>query len=242
MTDGPALLIVDDEPDIRDALTEYFSMNGFAVHEAENGAAMRRVMAAERVDVVILDVRMPGEDGLVLCRELRSGHDVGIIMLTGSAETVDRVVGLELGADDYVAKPYDLRELLARVKSVHRRVRGGAPDDVPSKTTRDSSEEVSIGDFTLNLATRSLLAANGEPVPLTSMEFDLLKALSDRPNRVFSRDQLLELAHNRDWEPFDRSIDVRITRLRKKIERDPAKPRLIRTVRGAGYLFSPDGS
>ena len=215
-------------------------MNGFSVHGAENGDAMREVMSANPIEIVLLDVRLPGEDGFTLCRELRAEHDVGIIMLTGSADTVDRVVGLEIGADDYVGKPFDLRELLARVKSLQRRMKGSTPKPAAAPAPGPSQETVPIGEFTLNIATQGLLDPSGEPVPLTSMEFQLLKAFTDRPNRVLTRDQLLDAAHNKDWEPYDRSIDVRITRLRKKIEQDPSRPRLIKTIRGAGYMYSPD--
>lgn len=232
------LLVVDDEPDLRLSIHDYFSAHGFTVLEAGDGNDMRTIMSDHPVDVVLLDLRLPGEDGFALCRHLRANHSVGIIMLTGSADTVDKVVGLEMGADDYVSKPFELRELLARVKSVLRRV--GTPAPVAKEPGAGEAEDsIQIGAFTLNLRSHTLNALDGQPVPITSMEFDLLVAFARRPNRVLSRDQLLEVAHDKDWEPFDRSIDVRITRLRKKIEEDPAKPRLIRTVRGAGYMYCP---
>jgi two-component system phosphate regulon response regulator OmpR len=188
------------------------------------------------VDLVILDVNMPGEDGLSIARDLRQRGPLGIIMLTANADSVDRVVGLEVGADDYVAKPFEPRELLARVRAVLRRV---APGEVSAATMGD---EVRIGRCLLNLERRSLHAEDGSAVPITAMEFDLLEAFARNPNRVLSRDRLLDLAHHKDSDGFDRSIDTRITRLRKKVEVDPRAPQAIKTVRGAGYLFVPAGS
>jgi two-component system phosphate regulon response regulator OmpR len=173
---------------------------------------------------------MPGEDGLSLARWLRAEHDVAIIMVTAAGEVVDRVVGLEVGADDYLAKPFDPRELRARLKSVLRRAKGrGAP----------AAKRVKVGRCSLDLQTRQLFDAGGEELPLTGMEFDLLRVFAERPNQVLSRDQLLTHTRNREWEPFDRSIDIRIARLRKKIEANPAKPKTLKTVRGAGYIFIP---
>ncbi len=238
----PHILAVDDDPTIREMIDEYFSMNGFSVHSASNGAEMREVLADQPVAAVLLDVRMPGEDGFALCRYLREHHDVGILMLTGSTDTIDRVLGLEIGADDYVAKPFDLRELLARVRSVLRRMQTQPADPKPAKTTdADVGSTIAVGDATLNPATQSLRTASGETLTLGAAEFRLLMAFVENPNRVLSRDQLLNLTENRDWDPFDRSIDVRITRLRKKIEAKPGKPRFLRTIRGSGYLFAPKG-
>ena len=238
MTAKPHVVVVDDEADIRDTIAEYLSLHGFDVTPADGGAALKRVLAGERpIDVVILDLNMPGEDGLTLARYLRERSRVGIIILTAAGEVVDRVVGLEVGADDYVTKPFDLRELLARVKSVMRRIAPDAAVAGPGKANR-----VHFGDFRLDLEAHKLFGAGGREVPLTSMEFDLLRAFATHPNKALTRDQLLELAHKRDWEPFDRSIDVRVTRLRRKIEKDPAKPRLIKTVHGVGYIFAPDGA
>jgi two-component system phosphate regulon response regulator OmpR len=180
--------------------------------------------------VVLLDVRLPGEDGLALARWLRERHEVAIIMVTAAGEVIDRVVGLEVGADDYIAKPFDLRELLARIKSVLRRSR---------KPTAGTSRRVSFGACTLDLDRHQLIGRDGEEIPLTGMEFDLLRAFAEHPNRVLSRDQLLTLTRNREWEPFDRSIDIRIARLRRKIELDPENPKTIKTVRGSGYIFIP---
>ncbi len=233
------LVVVDDEPDIREMLQEYLEMQGFQVTAADGGEALRAIVADGRVDLVILDITMPGEDGLSLARFLREKHDVGIIMLTGAGDIIDRIIGLEVGADDYLAKPVDLRELLARVKAVLRRADGkivaGAE---PAKELRDN---IQFGKCTLDMAAHRLIDESGEEVAITAMEFDLMRAFAERPNRVQSRDQLLELAHNRGWEPFDRSIDIRIARLRRKIEKNPSEPKILKTVRGAGYVFSPDG-
>ena len=237
MTDDSIHIVaVDDEPDIRETLREYLELQEYRVTTAEDGEVLKRVVETERVDLVLLDIAMPGEDGLSLARHLRANTDIPIIMLTAAGETVDRIVGLEMGADDYMAKPVDLRELLARVKAVLRRSttgRGAAPEG------EEEAREVRFGRFRLNIDAHKLYGPEGDEISLTSMEFDLLKAFADHPNRVLSRDQLLDMAHNRGWEPFDRSIDIRIARLRRKIENDPAKPQIIKTVRGAGYIFVP---
>jgi two-component system phosphate regulon response regulator OmpR len=229
--------VVDDDATVRETLVEYLTLRGFAVSAADSGASLRRILARKPAAVVLLDINMPGEDGLSLARFLRSQGKVGILMVSAAGEPVDRVVGLEMGADDYIAKPFDLREVLARVKSVLRRVEAAA--SAPAAEADDVPAPLRFGRFVLNLGARRLLVDDGREIPLTSMEFDLLKALVTHPNKVLSRDQLLTLAHNRDWDPFDRSIDIRITRLRRKIEADPAKPQLIKTVRGAGYMFVP---
>ena len=229
------VLVVDDDPSIRQMLAEYLSEHGYEVALAESGAAMRVEIARAVPAAVLLDVTLPGEDGLTLARYLRERYDVAIIMVTGSDDVVDRVAGLEVGADDYIAKPFDPRELRARLKSVLRRVQARAADPLPAEALR-----VSIGRCLLDLKSRTLRDGKGRDVPITAMEFDLLKALVEHPNQVLSRDRLLSLTRNREWEPFDRSIDIRITRLRRKLEDDPARPRAIRTVRGAGYMFVPD--
>jgi DNA-binding response OmpR family regulator len=231
------VLIVDDDRDVRESMGEYLQGHGYEVTLADGGEAMRKAFAAAAPDVVLLDLNLPGEDGLSLARWLRAEHDVAIIMVTAAGEVVDRVVGLEVGADDYLAKPFDPRELRARLKSVLRRARGGAKAAKPAAGGR----RVKIGKCTLDLDTHQLLDKGGEELPLTSMEFDLLRVFAERPNQVLSRDQLLTHTRNREWEPFDRSIDIRIARLRKKIEADPEKPRVIKTVRGAGYIFIPGG-
>ncbi len=229
---GQRVLIVDDDADIRAATGEYLSGHGFEVAVAADGEQMRAALAgsAGLPDVVLLDLNLPGEDGLSLTRWLRANHDVAIIMITGAGEVVDRVVGLEVGADDYLAKPFDPRELRARLKSVLRRTREHAAPAAAGK-------RVKVGRCMLDLATHQLTDEQGAEVPITGMEFDLLRVFAEHANRVLSRDQLLTLTRNREWEPYDRSIDIRIARLRRKIETDPAKPAAIRTVRGAGYMF-----
>jgi DNA-binding response OmpR family regulator len=232
------IIVVDDEPEIREMLADYLGHAGFRVSAAEDGATLRRLLEDQAADLVILDINMPGEDGLSLARYLRANTKIGIIMLTAAGEVVDRIVGLEMGADDYLPKPVDMRELLARVRAVLRRM-----ESAPQKPVVEppGTRKIGFGACQLDLDAHRLYDAAGEEVPITSMEFDLLKAFAEHPNRVLSRDQLLDLAHNRDWEPFDRSIDIRIARLRRKVETDPSKPQVIKTVRGAGYIFVPDG-
>ncbi len=244
MTSNATILVVDDEPELREMIEEYLSSKGFIVLTAENGEAMRQVLAAHAIDLVLLDIKMPGEDGLSLARYLREHHPVGIIMLTAVADVVDRIIGLEIGADDYITKPFDPRELFARVKSVLRRMSAEPADASPEAKTNvadatKGQHGMRFGRCVLNLESHQLLTEDGLEIPMTSMEFDLLKAFATNPNRVLSRDQLLDMAHNRDWDPFDRSIDIRIARIRRKIEADPAKPQTIKTVRGAGYIFIP---
>jgi two-component system phosphate regulon response regulator OmpR len=236
MSERGRILVVDDDPDVRETLQDYFEHNGFAVHTAGDGDAMRKVLAGCAIDLVLMDLDLPGADGLSLTRELRASLPVGIIMLTAAGQTIDRVVGLEMGADDYVAKPFDPRELLARVKSVLRRLRERAPATSLAPQA-EKPEAIRMGACTLDLAAHRLHDAEGREIPLTSMEFDLLQAFATHPDRVLSRDQLLDMAHNRDAEVFDRSIDVRIARIRRKIEADPDKPQVLKTVRGSGYIF-----
>ncbi len=236
MSDRERIVVVDDEEDVRDTFAEYLTMRGYDVSTAESGEALRARVEEGSFDLVLLDLNLPGEDGLTLARFLREETEAAIIMVTAAAEPVDRVIGLELGADDYIGKPCDLRELAARVKSVLRRA-GNPPAKVPSGDNR----RLAIGSFVLDLDAHELFAEDGSPVSLTAMEFDLLAAFVEHPNRVLTRDQLLDLAHHRRWDPFDRSIDIRIARLRRKIEVDPQKPQIIKTVRGAGYVFVPDG-
>jgi two-component system phosphate regulon response regulator OmpR len=230
---GAHIAVVDDDADVRETVRDYLLRQGFAVSAVDGGAALRALMAERAVDLVVLDVTMPGEDGFSIARALRKAGPIGIIMLTANTDAVDRVVGLELGADDYVGKPFDPRELLARVRAVLRRTEAGTAG--PAQLGR----EVAIGKCLLNLDQRRLYARDGTPVPLTTMEFELLAAFVKHPNRPLSRDQLLDLAHGKDMAPFDRSIDTRITRLRRKVEEDPEYPQAIRTVRGAGYMFCP---
>jgi two-component system phosphate regulon response regulator OmpR len=232
------ILVVDDDPTIRELIREYFADHGYTVVEADGAAAMRARLQEQVPDVVLLDVGLPGEDGLSLARHLREHHDIGIIMVSGAGETVDRIVGLEVGADDYIAKPFDPRELHARIKSVLRRYQR-ASSEAPAPSAADT--RVSIGRCLLNTVSRQLFGPDGAEIPLTSMEFNLLQVFIERPGRPLSRDQILSHTQNRDWDPFDRSIDIRIARLRKKIEDDPDTPRLIKTVRGVGYMYVPAG-
>ncbi|HEX6005051.1 MAG TPA: response regulator [Burkholderiales bacterium] len=233
MPDNGSVLIVEDDQAVRDMVAEYLASHGYAVQQADDGRAMRAEIERHPPDVVLLDVRLPGEDGLTLARYLRERYDLGIIMVTAAGEVIDRVVGLEIGADDYVTKPFDPRELLARLKSVMRRMQakpGAAPEP---------SRRIGVGRCQLDLGSHQLFDAGGEEVPLTAMEYELLKTFVEHPNKVLTRDQILTLTRNREWEPFDRSIDIRIARLRRKIEPDPDRPQAIRTVRGAGYMFIP---
>ena len=234
MSEAAHIVVVDDDPDVRETVAEYLRRNGFAVSEADGGAALREVMAARPIDLALLDINMPGEDGLSLAREISAAGRAGVIMLTANSDDLDKIVGLEVGADDYVTKPYNPRELLARVKAVLRRARSGGAE------TATLGREVQMGKCRLNLDARKLYEADGTEVPLTAMEYDLLKTFAEHPGRPLSRDRLLDLAHSKEMEPFDRSIDTRITRIRRKIEIDPAKPDCIRTVRGAGYVYNPD--
>ena len=237
MENKQRVLVVDDEAEIREMLTEYLNSHGFEVMAAHSGKSMRELLAKQVPDVVLLDVNLPGEDGLTLARYIRERFDLPIIMVTD--EVVDRVVGLEVGADDYLTKPFDPRELRARIKSVLRRYQQ-AGTAAATDTKGDTTQRVAFGRCTLDLDTRRLLDDKQQEIPLTSMEFDLLKIFAERPNRVLSRDQILNLTRNRDWDPYDRSIDIRIARLRKKIEADPDKPCTLKTVRGAGYMFVPN--
>jgi two-component system phosphate regulon response regulator OmpR len=231
---GTRVLVVDDDPAVRAMLTDYLTEHGYDVAVAAGGEAMRAELARTLPAVVLLDVGLPGEDGLTLARYVRERYDLGIIMVTGADDVIDRVAGLEVGADDYIAKPFDPRELRARLKSVLRRLQGkSAPE---AKALR---ELVTIGACTLNLRSRELRDAKGREVPITAMEFSLLKTFLEHPNQVLSRDQLLSLTRNREWEPFDRSIDIRIARLRRKIEEHPERPKAIKTVRGGGYMYIP---
>ena len=233
----PKILIVDDDPRLRDLLRRYLGENGFNVLVSENGEAMKRLWVREHFDVLILDLMMPGEDGLAILKRLRAEKDMTpVIMLTARGEDVDRILGLELGADDYLGKPFNPRELLARIHAVlRRRPRQDAPG-APSM----ENEVVKFGDFELDLGTR-VLKKNGEIVPLTTGEFAVLKAFARHPRQPLSRDKLMEMARGREYEAFDRSLDVQVSRLRKLLEPDHSKPRYLQTVWGLGYVFIPDG-
>ena len=229
----PSILLVEDDAFQRKAAETYLVNHDLRVIAVENGAQMRRQISRAMPDLVLLDVQLPGqEDGFALARWLReSSTRIGIIMLTAAGDSVDKILGLESGADDYVAKPYEPRELLARCKSVLRRS--------SAKSTPSRLERVRMGDFTLDLPRRLLLDQAGQDVALTSGEFDILKIFAENPNRPLSRDWLLETTSHRSRDPFDRAIDLRITRIRRKIEPTPEKPTVIRTVRGIGYMFVP---
>ena len=234
------VLVVDDDPALRELLSEYLTANGMVVEAVGDGAAMRIALLAGMPGAIVLDLMLPGEDGLSLARELRTHSAVPILMLSARGEEIDRVIGLEVGADDYLAKPFGPRELLARLRALLRRSRSvaTAPD------TPDASETPSLlprfGPFQLDLAAHRLLR-DGVEVRLTGAEFDLLRILVERPNRVLSRDTLVSQLKGYERDPFDRSIDIRVTRLRRKIEIDPAAPVYVRTIRGEGYLFNPRG-
>ncbi|WP_363796839.1 response regulator transcription factor [Lysobacter firmicutimachus] len=226
---APKLLLVDDDPDIASLLSRYLQANGFRTVSAAS-AAQARASLDDSVDLVLLDLGLPDEDGLSLLRHLQGAWRGPVIVVSGRGEAVERVVGLELGADDYVAKPFDLRELLARIRSVLRRA---APAPAPA-----AGHCLEFGGFRLDLPARRLSDAAGQEVALTTGEFELLRALAERPREVLSRDQLMNRVHGRDAGPFDRAIDVGIGRLRRKIETDPAAPQLIKSVRGAGYVLA----
>ncbi len=232
------ILVCDDERDVREMLQEYLGKRGFEVAAAANAQELRARLAAGGADLIILDINMPGEDGLAVLRSLRTENPVPVIMLTAAGEVVDRIIGLEMGADDYLGKPVDLRELEARVKAVLRR-RG---DDAAKKDSSSTVSRAQFGDYVLDIEAAKMLASDGSELPLTAMEFNLLKAFARNKGRVLNRDQILEQAHDRSWDPFDRSIDIRISRLRRKIEKNPEKPTIIRTVRGLGYVYDPGTS
>ncbi|MCC6532193.1 MAG: response regulator [Burkholderiales bacterium] len=238
MSSSGCVLIVDDDSSVRAVIAEYLGENGYETMQADSGEAMREALGTRVPDVVLLDVRLGREDGLSLARYLREHFDLGIIMVTAAGDIVDRVVGLEVGADDYIAKPFDPRELRARLRSVMRRLHKSPVADPVTPAARGSAY-VAVGSCKLDLSAHRLFDAANEEIALTSMEFDLLKVFTEHPNQVLSRDQLLNFTRNRDWQPFDRSIDIRIARLRRKIEPDPDHPQLIKTIRNAGYMYTP---
>jgi two-component system phosphate regulon response regulator OmpR len=231
------VLVVDDDARLRDLLSRYLAEQGYSVKAVVDSAAMDRALHREHYDLIVLDLMLPGEDGLSICRRLRAAEDVTpIIMLTAKGDDVDRIVGLEMGADDYLPKPFNPRELVARIQAVMRR----QPQQLPGAPTLDD-ETVQFGSVTVNLGNRTLRRGD-EEVTLTTGEFSLLKVLVQHPRQPLSRDKLMELARGREYGVFDRAIDVQISRLRKLVEEDPGKPRYIQTVWGFGYVFVPDGS
>ena len=232
------VVVVDDDARIRDLLRRYLTQEGFEVLLAEDGKALNRMMTREHIDLIVLDLMLPGEDGLSICRRLRAANDATpIIMLTAKVEDVDRIVGLEVGADDYLPKPFNPRELLARIHAVLRRRPAPEAPGAPSK----EAQVVHFGPFEFDLAQRRL-TREGESIALTTGEFSMLKALVRHPRQPLSRDKLAQLARGRDFEPFDRSLDVQVSRLRKLVEPDATQPRYIQTVWGVGYVFVPDGA
>lgn len=232
------VLVVDDDPDVCDLIRDYLSDKGYAVSVAHSGTDMRSRLQQATPDLILLDVGLPGEDGLSLARYAREHLDIAVIMVSGAGEAIDRILGLEVGADDYITKPFDPRELAARIKSVLRRYQGRGGDG--EVATADTNGRVRIGHCSLDMTRYQLFDGQGQEIPMTTMEFELLRTFVEHPNRPLSRDQILGLTQNRDWSPYDRSIDIRIARLRKKVEPDPENPRVIKTVRGVGYMFIPD--
>lgn len=237
--DSPHILVVDDDPELRSMLRDYLGANGFAVAEAGHGEEMRQKMAQDMPQAVVLDLMLPGEDGLSLARELRRQGNLPILMLSARGEEIDRVIGLEVGADDYLAKPFSPRELLARLRALLRRAQARAAAEQPAGSPAESGRR--FGPYLIDSAAMRLLR-DGQEVGLSVAEFTLLQVMAEHPNRVLSRDQLIDWLKGYERDAFDRSIDVRVTRLRRKIEPDPAHPIYIRTVRGQGYLFNPAGA
>ncbi|MBI3704995.1 MAG: response regulator [Rhizobiales bacterium] len=237
MNAGPHILIVDDHREMRELVSRALVKDGFRVSTAADGKAMRKVLADAHIDLIVLDLMLPGEDGLSLCRSLRAEGEIPIVMLTAKGDEVDRVIGLEMGADDYLPKPFGSRELIARIRAVLRRHRAHEP-----ATAQDKPKRYRFERWTFDVDRRELLGEDAVAVPLSTGEFDLLLALVEHPQRTLSRDQLLDLARHRAANGFDRSMDTQVSRLRKKIERDPSEPTIIKTVWGGGYIFTPDVS
>src|SRR5579864_6395247 len=238
MAEQPHILVVDDDERIRTMLRRYLSEEGIKVSDAADGAAMRTILDRETIDLVLLDLVMPGEDGLTLARGIRQRSAIPIIILTGKGDLIDRVVGLEAGADDYIAKPFHLREVLARIRTVLRRAQA-TPVTEPTAASEPDAV-LNFQGWRLDQLKRELRRPDGRLVPLTTGEFELLRVLARNPNRVLNRDQLMDLVKGREWEAYDRAIDTQVVRLRRKVERDPGNPEMIKTVRGAGYVFAAE--
>lgn len=233
MTAADHILVVDDDREIRELLQEYLHKNGYRVTAVADGRAMWHALEQSTPDIIVLDLMLPGEDGLSLCRKLRTSSQVPVIMLTALGDETDRIVGLEMGADDYLAKPFNPRELIARIKSILRRARA-----LPENLQTDEASRMRFAGWTLDLETRELINSGGDRVALSGTEFKLLRVFLTHPNRVLNRDQLIDLMLSRDATPFDRSIDVQVSRLRHRLRDDGRDPGLIKTVRGEGYVFA----
>jgi two-component system phosphate regulon response regulator OmpR len=229
------ILVCDDETEVRDMLAEYLTRRGFRISPAGSADELRAALESEMPDLILLDINMPGESGLSVLKSLNADQNPPVIMLTAASDVVDRIIGLEMGADDYLGKPVDLRELEARIKAVLRRK--AAPAAEAPQTEEDGRQRFRFGKTWLDLEAAKLTDEEGNEIPITSMEFNLLKLFARNRGRVLNRDQILEGAHDRSWDPFDRSIDIRISRIRRKIEINPQKPTVIRTVRGIGYIY-----
>jgi len=234
MNDKPHVLLVDDERSIREPLAQYLSRNGFRVTAAADAAEARTRLAGSAIDLVVLDIMMPGEDGLSLCRHIRESGDLPVILLTAKSEETDRIIGLEMGADDYVLKPFSPRELVARIKAIFRRVAAGGVRQHADGTN------YAFDGWVLKTGERTLVDREGVAVPLSTAEYNLMLAFATRPNQVLNRDQLLDITQGREANAFDRAIDNQISRLRRKIEDDPKNPRFIKTVWGGGYTLAAD--
>jgi two-component system, OmpR family, response regulator len=229
------ILIVDDDAEIRSLLSQYLAKNGWRVTAAADGRGMWHALEGGRIDLIVLDLMLPGEDGLTLCRDLRAKSDIPVIMLTARGEETDRIVGLEMGADDYLAKPFSARELLARIKAILRRARA-----LPQNLQPDSARQIRFADWVLDTTHRQIISAANIVTPLSGAEYRLLRIFLSHPNRVLNRDQLVDLTQGKEADPLDRSIDVQVSRLRNRLGDDPREPRLIKTVRGEGYVLAVD--
>lgn len=229
------ILVVDDDPQIRDLLTTLLRKEGYDVSRAANALETWQRLEAEAINLITLDINLGGDDGFALAREIRAKRDVPIVMISGKVDDIDRIVGLELGADDYITKPFNLREVLARVKAVLRRY-----EAAPSPPAKVDRELLRFDGWVIDLPARQVESAVGEPLDLTTAEFNLLALFAERPRRVLSRDTILDLLRGIEWSPLDRSVDTLVGRLRKKIEKDPDHPQFVKTVRGVGYVFTPE--
>ena len=241
MSNGVHILVVDDEPDIRESFQEYLEMNGYRVSTAADAAEARRLVDDNDIDLALLDISMPGEDGLSLARFLREHTDLAIIMVASAGDVMDRVIGIEVGADDYLAKPVDLRELAARVAAVLRWKQAAPASGTAIPGTGDGAT-IPFGECRLDFESHRLLDGDGESIDITEMDFQVLKLFAENPGRTLSRDQILQATRGRGWDPADRSVDIQMGRIRRKIEPDPKKPTVIKTVHSRGYVYTPPGN